>query len=67
MSEKRKPREREMIAHALELLKSGTLPTALPGELMAKFSISAEKAQAVAVEAVNRFKKDTKPIEKPGD
>jgi hypothetical protein len=56
-----------MITAGIKMLRGGTPPSALPGELMVRFSISAEKAKAVAVEAVDRFKKDTKPLDEPGE
>jgi hypothetical protein len=63
----RRPTERQMITAGIQMLRGGTPPSALPGELMVRFSISAEKAKAVAVEAVDRFKKDTKPLDEPDD
>ena len=60
-----------MVTHALEALRTGSLPTAIPGLLMDEFHISAAQASELAALAIKRHKKpsklDTKLLDEPGE
>lgn len=64
-----------IIARAMELLRAGILPAAVPDRLMEEFGIGAERARELAGRAVEVWKKpyrrgkrgrlDTKPFDEP--
>jgi hypothetical protein len=53
----------QIVTHAVELLKGGLLPGALPKKLMDEFGLSTEHADDLAAAAIRRLDRETKPIE----
>lgn len=65
----RRPSDREIITRALELLRAGSLPSALPGRLMTEFGLTPEKAAEMTGRAISRHRRgklDTKELDEPG-
>lgn len=53
-----KPKPDELISAAVALLHAGWLASALPAELMRRFSLSATEARRVAMAAVKRWQEE---------
>ena len=49
---------RQIIARAVELLKAGTLPDALLGQLMDEFGLTRSQARDLATAALREWKAD---------
>jgi hypothetical protein len=60
------PTRAEIITAAVDWLKDGLLPSAVPTKIMQEFLIPREQASPIAIEAIQSWRKRTKPL-KPGD
>ena len=50
------PTDRHIISQAIELLRAGLLPSAVPARLMAEFKITSVRARRLAGAAVKEWK-----------